>query len=220
MSVEDKARYGRACLLVLNTCPVGLRRVIEHDYTTRGFTGFEAYLGDHSNKHQLFHLRFQKCCLVHCTYTNKSTPLRTEQWDLLYSETLTRNPHRDRGKCPCMYTAIPGVTTHVMDVTLCCLLLRNICPGVNISHIEDICTVRNQLLHARSATLDEQSFNVAWNKVETALLSLASSTSASFQSELKNTIQETQSGFCDLSNIESLMAHERRLENVEEVRNL
>ncbi|KAK3106318.1 hypothetical protein FSP39_017604 [Pinctada imbricata] len=200
MSVDDKTRNGRVCLLLLNACPVGLRRFIEHNYTTNGFARFDGFLDQWNIKHNLFHLRFKSCCSVHCTNANRSTPICTEQWDLLYKETLSRNPHGDGRKCPCMYTAIPGVTTEVMDVTLCCLLLRNcMSGGINMVHIEQICAVRNQILHSNSATLDEQTFNDIWRRLEKSLLHIAAQVSSEFHNEVRKTIKETKTSFCDNS---------------------
>ena len=102
----DEIRYGRLCLLILKTCPERLRCVIDYFYR-RGVPSFETFL---NNKlHDLFHLRFRKCCCGNCS---RITPITRFHWDLLYSRIPKRTWHGPRREtCPCQYHVRTGVTS-------------------------------------------------------------------------------------------------------------
>ena len=87
--------------------------VIDNSYC-RGVPDFETFLNN--NLHQLFHLSYRNCC---CGNTSNNTHISKYQWDLLYSQISTRNPHGRRGECPCQYKAKNGVTSDVLDITFC-----------------------------------------------------------------------------------------------------
>ncbi|KAK3100195.1 hypothetical protein FSP39_016007 [Pinctada imbricata] len=215
MSVDDEIRYGRTCSLVLNKSVTVLRRVVKHSYTTQGARSFEVYLNN--NKHTLFHLLFKQCC---CGNNCTVTPLSKYQWQLLYVRTSTRNPHGRRGECPCQYTAISGVTLDVMDVSLCCLVLRNICSGVSMPDIDTIRDVRNQLIHTSNASLDATLYSDTWNKVEAAMLNLAQGVSSSFKSNTLNAAQALKKRLMDsseLSEMKALVMDEKRISEIERV---
>ena len=215
MSNMDEVRYGRLCLLTLNTCPVRLRHVIDNSYS-RGVPNFEVFLNN--NIHHLFHLRFRNCCCSNNTST--ATPLNKSQLDLLFTRVSTRNRHGRRGECPCQYKAIPGVTTDVLDITLCCLFLNNICPGIPHQDVATIRQVRNDLIHASSAAIDEPTFNNIWVAVERALLNLSKSVSPSFEIETQNILQRTKNRIIDPVELEALkqiMSDHRNHESLREV---
>ncbi|KAK3093458.1 hypothetical protein FSP39_015937 [Pinctada imbricata] len=209
MSVEDEIRYGRTCSLVLNKSVAVLRRVVKHSYTTQGAPSFEVFLNN--NKHTLFHLLFKQCC---CGNKSTVTPLSKYQWKLLYVQTSTRNPHGQRGECPCQYTAISGVTPDVMDVSLCCLVLSNIYPGVSMPDIDTIRDVRNKLIHASNASLDAMLYLATWNKVEAAMLNLAQGVSSTFRSDTINAVEDLKNRLMDsseLSELKALVMDEKRI---------
>ena len=161
----DEVRYSRLCLLMLNTCPGRLRTVIDNSY--RGVGNFETFL---NNKiHDVFHFRLRNCC---CSNTSNVTPLSRYQWDLLYARDPTRRctvNHGRRGECPCQYNASIGITSDVLDITYCCFLLTNICPGnIPQADVNTLRQVRNELIHANSASIDEPTFNRIWASVEQA----------------------------------------------------
>ncbi|KAK3103832.1 hypothetical protein FSP39_022273 [Pinctada imbricata] len=219
MSVSqlNEARYGRACFLVLNTCPVTLRRVIDHYCSTTGFNDLEGLLNHVRNKHDLFHLSFGQCC---CGHTSRNKPLRKQQWELLYRKTYSSNPHGQQGQCYCMYSAIPGVTSDVMDVTLCCLVIRNICRGINNADIDAISSVRNQLIHASSATLEDTAYNYLWKKVETAVISLAKKADSVIEMDTKRAVQEMKDRIMnpvDLCSLKDLISDQKCMDELRQV---
>ena len=195
----DQVRHGRLCLLMLHTCPLRLRGIIDNSYC-RGVPDFETFLNN--NLHQLFHLRYRNCC---CGNTSKNTHISKSQWDLLYSQISTRNPHGHRGECPCQYKAKNGVTSDVLDITFCCLFLTNICPGVSQTDVDTIRQVRNGLIHANVASLDLQGFNDKWKEVEQALLSLSRTVSATFESETQTILDDLKNRVIDPCELESLV---------------
>ena len=211
----DEVRYGRLCLLTLNTCPARLRRVIDHSYS-RGVPNFEVFLNN--NIHHLFHLRFRNCCCSNNTST--VTPLNKSQWDLLFTRISTRNPHGRRGECPCQYKAILGVTTNVLDITLCCLFLCNICPGISQQDVVTIRQVRNDLIHANAASIDEQTFKRTWSAVEKALLNLSRLVSPIFETDTQDILQRMKDRVIDPAELEALkqiMTDHKEYEQLQEV---
>ena len=195
----DEVRYGRLCLLTLNTCPARLRKVIDNSYC-RGVPSFELFLNN--NIHQLFHLRFRNCC---CSNTiSTATPLMRSQWDLLFTRVSTRNPHGRRGECPCQYKAIPGVTIDVLDITLCCLFLCNICPGIPQQDVATIRQIRNDLIHASAASIDEPTFNTIWSAVEQAMMSLSRLVSPAFETDTRDILQRMKDRVVDPAELETL----------------
>ncbi|KAK3102628.1 hypothetical protein FSP39_012770 [Pinctada imbricata] len=214
----NEARYGRACLLVLNTCPMALRRIIDHHSSSKGFGDFEGLLNHPRNKHGLFHLSFRQCC---CGHNTNYTPMRKQQWDLLYTKTNSKNPHGQQGQCPCMYSAIPGVASDVMDVTLCCLVLKNLCRGIKNADIDAITEMRNQLIHASSATLEDTAYNDLWKKVENAILSLAKNGDSTLETDTKAAVKEMEQRIMnpgDLRSMKDLISDQKSLDELREVR--
>ena len=201
----DEVRYGRLCLLMLHTCPLRLRGIIDNTYC-RGVPDFETFLNN--NLHQLFHLRYRNCC---CNNRSNNTHISQAQWDLLYTRVSTHcalNPRRHRGECPCQYRAKTGVTSNVLDITFCCLFLTNICPGIPQTHQADVDTirqVRNGLIHANTASINVQSFNDKWKEVEQALLSLSRTVSSTFANETQTILDELKNRVIDPRELESLV---------------
>ena len=198
----DEVRYGRLCLLMLHTCPLRLRGIIDNSYC-RGVLDFDTFLNNYL--HQLFHLRYQNCC---CRNTINNTPISQSQGDLLYTRVSTQcslNPRRRRGECPCQYKAKTGVTSDVLDITFCCLFLTNICPGIRQADVDTIRQVRNGLIHANTAPIDAQSFNDKWKEVEQALSSLSHTVSSTFAYETQKILIEMKTRVIDSRELESLV---------------
>ena len=211
----DEARYGRLCLLTLNTCPARLRTVIDNSYC-RGVPSVELFLNN--NIHQLFHLRFRNCC---CSYnTSVATPLGKLQWDLLFTRISTRNPHGRHGECPCQYKAIPGVTTDVLDITLCCLFLSNVCPGIPQQEVMVIRQVRNDLIHSSAAGVDEVTFNRTWAAIELALMNLSKLISPAFEFDTQEILRRLKNRVIDpveLGALKQIMIDHRQYAVLKEV---
>ena len=197
----DEVRYGRLCLLMLHTCPLRLRSIIDNSYC-RGVPDFETFLN--KNVHQLFHLRYRNCC---CGNTCSNTHISQSQWDLLYtrySRPCSQGPRQRRGECPCQYKANTGVTSDVLDITFCCLFLTNICPGITEADVNKIRKVRNGIIHANTASMDAQSFNDRWNEVEQALMSMSHTVSSTFANETQTILDESKNRVIDSCELESL----------------
>ncbi|KAK3099462.1 hypothetical protein FSP39_004774 [Pinctada imbricata] len=220
MSRADEARYVRMCLLVLNVCPFTLRHVID-DYSLRHDGSLSLYDFLEKNKHSLFHLYAKRCCCRHLPQ-NRSTPMTKRQWDLLFIS-IPNNPscQRDRQMdCPCKYQASASITTTDMDVTLCCLVINNICPGVDTSHIDTIKEIRNNLIHSTNASLDLRTFNGYWNRVKTSLRLLAQRVLPTLVMDTMSRITELESRLMNLDELQqlrNLILDERRIENIETV---
>ena len=211
----DEVRYGKLSLLMLNTCPQRLRPVIDNYYSSN-VPDFEGFLNN--NKHKLFHLGFMECCCS--SKRNKKTYLNKSQWDLLFTKVSTKGPHGKKTECPCCYSAISGVSTDVLDVTYCCVLLFNICPGIPEQDVTAIRLVRNDLIHASSATIDEQTFYNTLNKLEQALLNLSRLVSPVFESETRHILQNLKDRLIDPTELEALkqlMTDNRDYERLREV---
>ncbi|KAK3099841.1 hypothetical protein FSP39_010565 [Pinctada imbricata] len=213
----DEARYGRTCLLVLNVCPFTLRHVIDDFFKKQGSPDIQDFL--EKNKHDLYHIMAKKCCCR--LITSRVTPMYRSQWDLLYKRNLS--PCRGKcsvgGDCPCKFDAIPGITTNVMDITLCCLVIKNICQGaaINMTHIDKIRDIRNKLIHASSATLDEQTYNGYWSDVKTAILDLANMVSPTVHADTVKMIQDLETRVMNRYELEELKKVIVNLQKVEEV---
>ena len=201
----EEVRYGRLCLLMLHTCPLRLRGIIDNSYC-RGVPDFETFLNN--NLHQLFHLRYRNCC---CGNRSNNTHISQAQWDLLYTRVSTHcslKPRRHRGECPCQYRAKTGVTSDVLDITFCCLFLTNICPGIHQTHQADVDTirqVRNGLIHANAASINVQSFNDKSKEVEQALTSLSHMVSSTFANETQTILDELKTRIIDPHELQSLV---------------
>ena len=213
----DEVRYSRLCLLMLNTCPGRLKPVIDISY--RGVPNFETFL---NNKiHDVFHFRFRNCC---CGNTSNVTPLSRYQWDLLYTRVPTRRCtvyHGRRGECPCQYSANTGITSDVLDIMYCCFLFANICPGnIPQADVNTLRQVRNDLIHANSASIDEATFNTIWARVEQALLSLSRLVSPAYEVDTKAILLRFKDRVIDpveLVALKQIMADHRQYEDLREV---
>ncbi|KAK3086051.1 hypothetical protein FSP39_012718 [Pinctada imbricata] len=221
MSRDDEARYGRTCLLALNVCPFTLRQVIDN-YSLRHAGSLSLCDFLEKNKHSLFHLYAKKCC---CRYLkqDRTTPMYKSQWDSLFIQNTSSCRNGKQIDCPCKYDCKSGITTKVMDITLCCLVINNICPGVDINHIKTIRDIRNKLIHAESASLDLLTYNGYWNRLGTALCQLAKIVSSTLHKGTVDLIDELENRVMDpveLRELRNLIVDENRLTDLESVRAL
>ncbi|KAK3084636.1 hypothetical protein FSP39_016652 [Pinctada imbricata] len=219
MNFADEARYGRASLLILNVCPFTLRHVIDDYHLKNGYTSLQDFLD--KNKHDLYHLLNRKCCCRRIQ--SRVTPMNRSQWDLLFIKNSSSCRTGYTGDCPCQYDAKPGVTSDVMDITLCCLFIKNICSrhaGINMAHIETIRTIRNHIIHAESAQLDLLTYNGYWNRIRFALLDLANNLSQTVHTDTLSMIQDIETRIMnagELGEIRKVLVDQKRMEEVEEV---
>ena len=197
----DEARFGRLCLLILKICPDRLRGVIDNSYSS-SLCNFEIFLN--SNIHDLFHLRFRSCCCRRGQ--NKCTTMTKPQWDSLFTRISPTNPHGQSFDCFHQYRAKTGVTSAEMDVTLCCLFLTNICPNIPQTDVDKIRYVRNSLIHANTAGVDEPTFISYWNDVENALLNLSNTVSSLYATDTRAALQTLKDRILDPAELESLKA--------------
>ncbi|KAK3100730.1 hypothetical protein FSP39_024358 [Pinctada imbricata] len=214
MSRDDEARYGRACLLVLNVCPFTLRHVID-DYSLRHARSLSLCDFLEKNKDRLFHLYKRECC---CGHKSNKTPMYQSQWDSLYNRNTSACLNGKRIDCPCKYDGKTSATTNVMDVTLCCLVINNICPGVDVNHIKTIREIRNNLIHAESASLDLPTYNGYWKRIKTAICQLAQNVSTMLHTDTVNKIDELETRVMDpveLSELRKLLIDEKRITDLE-----
>ena len=197
----DEARYCRLCLLTQGICPGILQGVIDHSYSS-AVSNFETFLN--TNIHKLFHLKFWRCCCV--AGCSRATPMTKTQWDSLFIRVSTTNPHGNAGDCPCQYKAIPGVTSNVLDVTLCCLFIKNMFQTIPQTDVDAIRQVRNSVSHITSAKIDEPTFNAHWSNVEQALLNLSSLVSPAFTNDTQSTIQTLKDRVIDPADLAATKA--------------
>ncbi|KAK3100194.1 hypothetical protein FSP39_015999 [Pinctada imbricata] len=217
MNRDDEARYNRACLLVLNVCPFTLRQVID-DYSLRHAGSLSLCDFLEKNKDRLFHLYKRECC---CGHKSNKTPMYQSQWDSLFNRNTSSCLNGKRIDCPCKYDGKTSATTNVMDVTLCCLVIHNICPGVDANHIKTIREIRNKLIHAESARLDLLTFNGYMNRVETAVCELAKNVSTTLHTDTVKMIDELKNRLMDpveLRELRKLIIDQKRFTDLEAVR--
>ena len=212
----DQIRYSRLCFLVLRVCATTLRGLIDYCVTHAAAPDFETFL---NNKlHSSFHLRRRKCC---CGNTSNDIPITVQQWDLLFLKNSNSNPHRKGGECPCQFKAHAGIQTSQCDVTMCCLILNNACQNIPNTEVELIRTVRNELVHATDASVDELSFKRTWSCVENALKTVASTVSKPFLDAVENDINNLGDRIIDPEELETLrtmMADHRNYDSLNEVK--
>ncbi|KAK3099272.1 hypothetical protein FSP39_001957 [Pinctada imbricata] len=219
MSRDDEARYGRACLLVLNVCPLTLRQVID-DYFLHHAGSLSLCDFLEKNKHTLFHLYAKKCCCKQLQQ-NRSTPMCKSQWDSLFMQNTSSCKKGKNIDCPCKYDCKSGITTKVMDVTLCCLVINKICHGIDVNHIKTIREIRNNLIHAESARLDVLTFNGYMNRVKTAICQLAKNVSTTLHTDTVKMISELENRLMDpveLRELRNLIIDQKRFTELEVVR--
>ena len=72
--------------------------------------------------------------------------------------------------------------------------------------MDTIRQVRNGLIHANTASMDAQTFNDNWKKVEQALLTLSHTVSSTFANETQKILDELKNRVIDPCELESLVA--------------
>ncbi|KAK3104514.1 hypothetical protein FSP39_003773 [Pinctada imbricata] len=141
------------------------------------------------------------------------------QWESLFMKN-TSACAKGVNDCPCQYNARPGITTKIMDVTMCCLVINNICSGINVSDVNTIREIRNKLIHAASGHLDQLTFTDYWSKVTTALLNLAFHVSSSVHKDTLSMINELQKRVMnpeELGELRKVVMDEKRIKDLEVV---
>ena len=72
---------------------------------------------------------------------------------------------------------------------------------------QDVATirqVRNELIHARSASIDEVTFNTTWIRVEQALLKMSRLVSPSYETDTQNILQALKDKVVDPAELDAL----------------
>ena len=201
---EDEVRFGKITLLLLNTCPIYLRPAVDHHNTNRDFETFVTV-----NKHPLFHRikDFQDCCDgTNCIHKTRNKHLFRKQWDKLYIPQPTSVcPRNVRGDCPCKFEAKAGITSGVMDITLCCFILTFIGGQKRfVRYVHKIRDIRNEMIHIDNGYLDAQQFNDYWTDIEQSLRNIASTVSQTLRNEVTNALRTLKDRLIDPVELETL----------------
>ena len=123
-----------------------------------GVNGFELLLSRHL--HELFHnMEKQRCCQCTSNPDGKIMIIPAE-WSTMYtcSPTPCTTP-----VCSHQYSPIPGISRTSLSTPL----IHKI--GLTMGPVVNIRSVRNQIAHTTTATLDYPTFNVLWGELAGAL---------------------------------------------------
>ena len=137
---SDDHRFYRLVTLSNKVAPSVLRKVIKQYCSGNGLT-FEDVLDIY--KHELFHFwcgATAPCCK--CNGRRFNRVLLNEQWDRLFTASVTVNAHtgHDRRVCPEVFSPHAGVDVDVCDVSLASSILTNITGKVITTRVVGLIT--------------------------------------------------------------------------------
>ena len=123
-----------------------------------GVNSFEQYLSKH--QHKLFHqMEKQRCC--QCTSDPEGrNVIKSAEWSNIYTSSPTPCTFL---VCSHQYSPIPGITR----TSLTTQLLHRI--GQVVGPVVTVRSVRNQIAHTITGTMDDPTFTALWGKLSGAL---------------------------------------------------
>ena len=135
-----------------------LEHIIDKLSAQSGVNGFELYLSKH--RHKLFHqMETQRCC--QCTVDpDGRNVIKPAEWSTMYHSSPTPCAFP---VCSHQYSPIPGITR----TSLTTQLLHRI--GQAVGPVVTVRSVRNQIAHTVTATLDDPAFTALWGELSGAL---------------------------------------------------
>ena len=123
-----------------------------------GVNGFESFLSKH--QHKLFHqMETQRCCQCTGDPEGKNV-IKPTEWNTMYNSSPTPCTFP---VCSHQYSPIPGITRSSLTTQL----LHRI--GQAVGPVVTVRSVRNQIAHTVTATLDDPAFHALWGELSGAL---------------------------------------------------
>ena len=123
-----------------------------------GVNGFEQYLSKH--QHKLFHqMETRRCCQCTGDPDGRSV-MKLAEWSTMYNSSPTPCTFP---VCSHQYSPIPGITR----TSLTTQLLHRI--GQAVGPVVTVRSVRNQIAHTVTGTMDDTTFTALWGELSGAL---------------------------------------------------
>ena len=123
-----------------------------------GVNGFELYLSKH--QHKLFHqMEKQRCCQCTNDPDGKSV-IKHAEWSTMYTSSPTPCAS---AVCSHQYSPIPGITRTLLTTQL----LHRI--GLAVGPVVTIRSVRNQIAHTVTGSMDDPTFSALWGELSGSL---------------------------------------------------
>ncbi|KAK3082941.1 hypothetical protein FSP39_009586 [Pinctada imbricata] len=133
------------------------------------------------------------------------TLMNRSQWNQLFIKTSSKCHTGNSTDCPCTYMAQSGISPEVFDVSLCCLILKRIFSGTNMPLVDTIREIRNNLIHASNASLDQHTYLGYWTKVKDAIFDLANSVGPQILEDTQSMVQELEQRVMDACELGELL---------------
>ena len=151
-----------------------LRKLILQEMERQNENGFVEFLNKH--REVLFHLKGRYCCCG--DNKQRNSILTKDQWNNLFMVSTTHAHCQYRTHnidCFHTYEAHPWLTVEneVVDFSLLCVLLRNICDSKYKKTIETVQLNRNEVIHNGKSRLSEGDFEILWSKAMISLSEVA-----------------------------------------------
>ena len=147
-----------------------------------GVNGFEVFLTKY--KHDLFHSMEKRVCCQCTIDPDGKVAITPAEWGTLFdtSQTLCTS-----AVCSCQYSTKPGICRTSIRTSL----LHKV--GQSAGPLVTVRTVRNQLAHAASSTIDDPTFTDVWNKLTDVLNELIDIIpDATWRADMKSQISTLQ----------------------------
>ena len=161
-------------LLYLDLFPNVLRKLIQQEMKSPIVNDFVEFLNNH--REVLFHLKGRHCCCGNNKQRNSI--LTKDQWNNLFmiSTTPVHCQYRtNKINCFHAYEAYHWLTVEneVVDFSLLCILLRNVCDSKYQKTIETVQSNRNEVIHNGKSRLFKGDFEILWSKAMVSLSEVA-----------------------------------------------
>ena len=135
-----------------------LEYTIDQLSSCRGVHGFERYLSKH--QHKLFHqMEKQRCCQCASDPDGKNA-IKPSEWNTMYNSSPTPCSFP---VCSHQYSPKPGTTRTLISTQL----LHRI--GQAVGPVVTVRSVRNQIAHTITGTLDDPTYSALWGDLSGAL---------------------------------------------------
>ena len=126
-----------------------------------GVHGFELYMSKH--QHKVFHLMERKPCCQCTSDPDGRNVIKPAEWSTMFNSSPTPCAS---AVCSHQYSPIPGITR----TSLTTQLLHRI--GQAVGPVVTVRSVRNQIAHTTTATMDDPTFTALWTELSGALVEL------------------------------------------------
>lgn len=158
--------------------PKALRRLLHLEALNQNANTFVEFINN--RRETLFHLRGKYCCCG----SRQHSVLKQAEWNVLFKTHINKCPNNGTD-CFHMFKAPEWLTVDMLEFSLACVLLRNICHRRYENIVKTAQLHRNEVIHTEKSSIGEDEFELLWRKAVTSASDIAARVSTEFKNQIR-----------------------------------